>query len=76
VGLEFVLEEPMAQDDTVQEDLSLRSDPGVALGAAVHEFPPYQIPPMEDRIIAVGSAADCGGSASQKPFDERQLVEI
>ena len=42
VGSELTLEEPMAQDDTLQEDPPLQLNPEVALGvaAAVHEAPP------------------------------------
>ena len=42
VGSELTLEEPMAQDDTLQEDLPLQSNPEVTLGAAaaMHEASP------------------------------------
>ena len=78
VGSETLLEESMAQDNTRQEDLSLRSDPEVALGAAaaVHEHPQHQISPTEDRTIPVGSAPDHGGSALPRPLDMSQMVEM
>ena len=78
VGSETLLEESMAQDNTRQEDLSLRSDPEVALGAAVavHGHPLHQIFPTEDRTIPVGSTPDRSGSAPPRPLDMSQMVEI
>ena len=78
VGSGLTLVEPMAQDDTLQEDPSLQSNPGVALGvaAAAHDLPPHQMPPMEDRTIPVGSAPDHGGPASPASFDMRQMLEM
>jgi len=76
VGSELMLGESMAQDNTMQEDLSLRSDPEVALGvaAAVHEHPLHQISPVQDKAIPVGSTPDRGGSAP--PFDMSQMMEM
>ena len=79
MGLELILaqDELMAQDDTLQEDPSLQSNPVVALWvAAVHELPPHQMLPMEDRTIPVGSVPDCGGPASPGSFDMRQMLEM
>ena len=78
VGSELTLEEPMAQDDTLQEDPPLQSNPEVALrvAAAAHEHPPHQISLSEDRTIPNGSAPDHGGSALLAPIDLSQLVEI
>ena len=78
VGSELMLGESMAQDNTGQEDLFLRLNPEVALGAAaaVHEHPLHQISPMRDRAIPAGSEPDHGGSAPPRPLDMSQLVEI
>ena len=78
VGLELILEEPMAQDDTLQEDPPLQSNPEVTLGAAaaVHEHPQHQISLPEDRTIPNGSAPDRGGWAPPAPIDLSQLLEI
>ena len=78
VGSELTLEEPMAQDNTGQVDLSLQPNPEVTLGAAaaVHEHPLHQISLPEDRTIPNGSAPDRGGSAPPAPIDLSQLVEI
>jgi len=78
VGFELVLQESVAQDDTLQEDPPLQSNPDLALGvaAAVYETPVHQIVPSEDRVIPAGSAHHHGGSAPPRPLDMSQLVEV
>ena len=78
MGSETMLEESLAQDDSFEGDLSLQPYPEVTLGATAPmlEDPLHQIPPTEDRAIPIGSTPDHSRSASPKPFDMNQLVEI
>ena len=78
VGFELVLQESVAQDDTLQEDPPLQSNPDLALGvaAAVYETPVHQIVPSEDRVIPAGSAHHHGGPAPPRPFGLGQLMEM
>ena len=78
VGSDIMLKESVAQDNTCEEDLSLQPNPEVALGASatIPEDPLHQISPTENLASPVGSTPDHGGSASPKPFDMGQMVEM
>ena len=81
VGFEAtMLEESMAQDDSFEGNHSLQPQPEVILGETMTVtmlgHPHHQISLTEDLAIPMGFTPNNSRSASLKPFDMNQMMEM